>query len=242
MLICVAQLRPIPGDIEANLHKHSALLDLAMGSDVRMICFPELSLTGYEPTLARQLAMTRDDPRLSTFQTLADSGSVSIAVGVPTIAEQGTRISMLLVQPGEPPLTYSKQQLHADELPYFTHGERQIVLDVDGHSIAPAICYESLQDSHAARAAELGADIYLASVAKSARNLDKAFLHYPEIARRHSMTILMSNCVGPCDDFVARGQSAIWNSHGELLVMLDGENEGIALLDTATGEAGAHYL
>jgi predicted amidohydrolase len=121
-------------------------------------------------------------------------------------------------------------------------GEQQLILETVGHSVAPAICYESLQDSHAMSAADLGADIYLASVAKSARGVDKAFSHYPAVAHRYAMTVLMANCVGPCDDFVAVGQSAVWNSRGELLTKLNGEHEGIALLDTSTHEAGTYYL
>ena len=60
--------------------------------------------------------------------------------------------------------------------------------------------------------ADLGANIYLASVAKSARGVDKAFSHYPAVAQRYAMTVLMANCVGPCGDFVAVGQSAMWNN------------------------------
>jgi predicted amidohydrolase len=240
--ICVAQLRPIAGDIEANVRKHHALLELAVSRDAQMVCFPELSLTGYEPKLAKGLATNKDDPRLSSFQSLAGARSLCIAVGIPTIAAGGTRISMIVFQPSGARITYSKQQLHADEEPYFVRGGHQIVVAVAGHSIAPAICYESLQDSHAEQAAQLGADIYLASVAKSAGGAQRAFSHYPAVARRHTMTVLMANCVGPCDDFVAVGQSAIWSSSGELLTKLDSEHDGIALLDTVTGEVAVQYL
>lgn len=242
MRICVAQLRASSGDIEGNVRKHLALLDLALSCDAQMVFFPELSLTGYETKMAKQLATNEDDPRLNTFQTLADSRSLYIAVGIPTIAGADTRISMIVFQPGRARVIYSKQQLHADEAPYFVCGDQQIVLGAAGHSIAPAICYESLQDSHAERAAELGADIYLASVAKSAGGVNKAFAHYPAVARRHAMTVLMANCVGPCDDFVAVGQSAVWSSSGTLLTKLDSEHEGIALFDTVSREATVHYL
>jgi predicted amidohydrolase len=224
------------------MRQHLALLDLALSYDAQMVCFPELSLTGYETKLAQRLATNQDDPRLNPFQTLADSRSLSIAVGIPTVAGAGTRISLIVFQPGTARVTYSKQRLHADEAPYFVCADHQIVLSVAGHSVAPAICFESLQDSHAERAAELGADIYLASVAKSAGGVNKAFSHYPTVARRHSMTVLMANCVGPCDDFVAVGRSAVWSSNGDLLATLDSEHEGIALFDTLTREVVAHHL
>lgn len=242
MRICVAQLRPIAGDIEGNVRKHHALLELALANDARMVCFPELSLSGYEPKLAKRLATNPDDPRLDTFQALADTRSLYIAVGIPSVADGDVKISMLVFQPDRSRVTYSKQQLHADELPYFVRGDGQIVISAAGESVAPAICYESLQDSHAQRAAELGAGIYLASVAKSGRGVGEAFSHYPAVARRHAMTVLMANCVGPCDDFIAVGHSAVWSSDGELLSELDGEHEGIALFDTLTGESAVYYL
>jgi predicted amidohydrolase len=237
----VAQIRPATGDIDTNVRKHLALLSLALSCRADLVCFPELSLTGYEPKLAKQLATHQDDPRFDSFQVLAHSRLVSIAVGIPTVAEKGTRISMIVFRPGFR-VTYSKQQIHDDEMPYFVHGERQIVIEVSGHRIAPAICYESLQDSHAQQAAELGADVYLTSVAKSARGIDKALQHYPAVARRHSMTVLMANCVGSCGNFVAAGQSGVWSTSGDLLISLDGEQEGIALLDTSTREVCARYV
>src|SRR5262245_28957477 len=133
MRICVAQLRPIAGDIEANVGKHDVLLALALSQNAHLVCFPELSLTGYEPKLATHLATTYDDPRLDIFQKIADSESVYIAVGLPTISERGTRIGMVVFQPMRPGVSYAKQQLHADELPYFVEGDHQLVLDVANH-------------------------------------------------------------------------------------------------------------
>jgi predicted amidohydrolase len=241
--IGVAQFRPVAGDVAENLRKHLALIDLAASLQAELLCFPELSLTGYEPTLARKLATTIDDPRLDELQDEADARGMSIAVGAPTRSPQGVLISMIVFQPRHSRIVYSKQQLHADELPFFVQGEGQIILKSAGQSIAPAICYESLQDSHADQAADLGAGIYLASVAKPTRGVERAYAHYPAVARRLRMAVLMANCVGPCDNFVSVGQSAVWNSKGKLLAQLDDEREGIVLFDASSGEAGAaHYL
>jgi predicted amidohydrolase len=126
--------------------------------------------------------------------------------------------------------------LHADELPYFVAGSGQVVLQATDGVVAPAICYESLLDEHCDAAVALGATLYVASVAKSAKGVAKADAHYPVIARRHSLPVLMANCVGPCDDFEAAGGSAIWNARGERVARLPATGEGALLLDTATGE------
>ncbi len=56
------------------------------------------------------------------------------------------------------------------------------------------------------------------------------------IAKRYSMTVLVSNCVGHCDNFDCGGGSAAWNREGVKLAELDGAEEGILMLDTGTGE------
>ena len=126
--------------------------------------------------------------------------------------------------------------MHSDELPYFVAGLGQVTLPGANHVVAPAICYESLLDAHCDAAVALGATVYVASVAKSANGIAKADVHYPAIARRHSLHVLMANCVGPCDDFEAVGGSAIWSPRGELLARLPASDEGALLLDTGTNE------
>lgn len=239
MKLCAAQCEPVTGEIAANVLRHCGMVNLAASHGADLIIFPELSLTGYEPKLAGALATDQDDPRLDIFQQLSDQRSIIIGVGIPTVTPTSPRISMILFQPGKARQTYSKQMLHDDELPFFTCGDQQALLTAGGHVLAPAICYESLQPDHAAHAARIGADIYLASVAKPERNVVRAYGHFPAVARQHSMTVLMANALGPCDNFIAVGQSAIWNSRGELVGKLDRAREELIMIDTATGAVTA---
>lgn len=234
--LCAAQLSLEAGKIERNVRKHVAFVDVAVSHRADLIYFPELSLSGYEPKLAKDVATDPNDSRLDVFQELADEGNIVIGVGLPTRSPEGIRIAMVVFRPRRERLTYAKQQLHSDELPFFVKGERQIVFSMGDHTLAPAICYESLQSNHADRAARSGADLYLASVAKPPRNVAKAYEHYPRIARRHFMAVLMANSVGPADDFVSAGQSAVWNSSGQRVVNMDDQAEGVVMFDTSTQE------
>ena len=65
MKICVAQTRPVKGDIQSNIDNHKKLIDLAVSFGADKVIFPELSLTGYEPHLAKELATNQDDCRFS---------------------------------------------------------------------------------------------------------------------------------------------------------------------------------
>lgn len=236
MKICIAQTAPLKGTISANIEAHKRFIDLALTYSSDAIFFPELSLTGYEPELAKELATNQNDVRLDIFQQLCDKNEIIIGLGLPTISETKIRISMVIFEPNKPRKTYSKQQLHSDEFPYFENGVEQVIIKTKDVNIAPAICYESLHTSHAETAIKLGAAVYLASVAKPSKGIEKAFEHYPTIAKQYAIPVLMANCVGFCDNFLSVGQSAVWTKEGRLVGQLDNQEEGILIFDTETEE------
>ena len=119
MKICVAQTRPIKGDIARNILHHKSLTDLALSYGAEIIIFPELSITGYEPELASELATKPDDNRFDDFQVISDTHQITIGIGVPIKNESGISISMILFQPQQARQLYSKKYLHADEEPFF---------------------------------------------------------------------------------------------------------------------------
>jgi predicted amidohydrolase len=206
------------------------------------IFFSELSLTGYEPALARELATNQYDTRLDIFQETSDKNNIIIGLGLPTATASTIKISMIIFEPNKIRQTYSKQQLHSDEFPYFENGEGQVIIKSKDKNIAPAICYESLQPIHCENAFKLGADVYLASVAKPSNGVGKAFNYYPKLAKQYAMPVLMANCVGFCDNFLSVGQSAVWTKEGELAGQLDDKMEGILLFDTDTEEIIEKHL
>lgn len=149
MKIAVAQMMPQKGNILVNIEKHKALITLAASGQANAIFFPELSITGYEPELAKDLATDPYDHRFDVFQHISDTNIITIGIGVPTKSISGILVTMIIFQPNQPRQTYSKQRLHASEIPYFVGGHEQVGLTIDGIKVAPAICYESLQIEHA---------------------------------------------------------------------------------------------
>src|SRR2546430_386874 len=114
MRICAAQTRPVTGDIQANIIRHKTFIDRAVAEAAELIVFPELSLTGYEPSMAKELATDQGDNRFDDFQATSDAQGIIIGVGVPTKKEKGIRISMLLFRPHKARCAYSKSYLHPD--------------------------------------------------------------------------------------------------------------------------------
>lgn len=236
MKLCAAQTRPVKGDMQANISSHKKLIHLAIANGVDFIVFPELSITGYEPTLAGELATQLNDHRLDDFQTLSDAARITIGVGMPLKTTGGITISMLIFQPEKERGAYSKQYLHSDEEPYFVSGHNTIGLLGSEANIAPAICYELSVPEHSETAHKAGAEIYLASVVKTAAGTAKAIDTLAAIAKTYSMNVVMANCVGVCDGDVCGGRSSVWSQRGELLGQLNDTEEGILILDTDTQE------
>lgn len=234
MKICVAQTKPIKGDIARNIANHKTIIDLAISNQANIVVFPELSITGYEPELAKELATNQDDPRFDDFQKIADSAQMTIGIGVPTQHDRGICISLVIFHPHQSRQTYSKKYIHADEEEFFISGQNPTSFINNHANIALAICYELSVPEHAEHACHQGADVYIVSAAKSAAGVDQATQRLSDVASKYSMTILMSNCTGPCEGFEAAGRSAIWNSRGELIGQLSNISEGLLMIDTNT--------
>ena len=235
MKICLAQLKPVPGDIAANVNRHLHLIAQAVLQQADAIIFPELSLTGYEPALANNLATTPGDSRFTPFQGLSDAHNITIGVGLPLSQAGGISICLLFFHPNAKTSVYAKQFLHPDEEPFFIPGTNSVAFTGNEVNIALAICYELSVPGHAEDAIQNGAQFYLASVAKTAEGVGKAAVRLAQLSKDYAITTLMVNCTGTCDGTTCAGQSAVWNSKGEVLAKPDESREGILLLDTTTG-------
>jgi predicted amidohydrolase len=241
MKIALAQIQSYKGDIPANLTAHNHFLDMASTHGVEVIVFPELSITGYEPELANELATTQEDSRFNVFQDFSNVSQVTIGAGMPIETAKGIQIGMILFQPHQPRQTYAKQYLHADELPYFIPGDQQLYLTAGDTKMGLAICYELSVPHHAENVHNNGANIYLASVAKTIPGVEKAIATMAQTAAKYAMPALMVNCVGSCEGLTAGGRSSVWNDQGQLIGQLDAKREGLLIFDTLTQEVLTVY-
>lgn len=241
MKIALAQIQSVSGDIAENIKKHVLCIRKAIALKTDIIVFPELSITNYEPTLAKELAVTKGDKRFAVFQNLSDENNITIAIGIPIKATKGITISMLIFQPKKEILNYAKQQLHKDEFPYFISGKEQIYINIKNKKIAFAICYESMQEAHFLNACNSSTDIYIASVAKTEEGVKKGIIHYQQMSEKHQKTLLMVNAIGKSDNFINAGQTfAFYN--GKQIEQLNKIKEGLLIFNTQLNTAQEHYL
>lgn len=209
-LIAAAQSCAHPADLPRNLDDHLRLMRIAQARGVRLLVFPELSLTGYEPTAAAALAQPADTPLLQPLRQLAEQARMTTdgSLGV-----------------------YAKQHLHAGEERHFSAGDGGPLLEIDGLPMALAVCADFSQPSHPAHAARAGARLYIASalIGENGYPADSALL--AGYAREHGMGVLLANHGGPTGGWKAAGRSAFWNERGALVRETTGTGETLLLLE-----------
>lgn len=233
MKISIAQIEPVKGDVDRNLKKHIAFINKAISNKAGVIIFPELSLTGYEPELAKELKTTASDTRLDVLQTLSDDNDIIIGIGLPTENDNKIFISMIIFQPHKERITYSKQYLYPTEVGIFTAGNTPLVINIDKDNIlAPAICYELSNEEHHKYAHKNNATVYIASVLNSVNGVDQDIEKLSTIAQTYRMTTFMANFVGHSGGYECAGKSSIWNNEGKLIAQLDNSTEGLLIYDT----------
>ncbi len=212
--------------------------------------FPELSLTGYELDLAVDLAFAQTDPRLAPLVESASSHSMTLIVGAPVRIGPRLHLGALIVSPDRTVGVYTKRHLGAfsasasadgivppAEATVFHPGDHDPLLAIGGGTAAVAICADTSRPSHPQRAADRGANTYLASMFVIPSDFEHDVANLSAHAARHSMLVVFANFGGPSGGLASAGRSAIWSETGELLSQLDASGTGIAVAI----EAGAGW-
>jgi len=236
MRICAAQTKPIKGDFKQNIKSHLDLIDLASEENADLVIFPELSISGYEPTLAKELATTSEDKRFDVFQAKSDQNDMVIGIGLPVLNKGDLCIASIIFQPQKKRTTYLKKHLFHTEEAFFKSGESFTNLDIKDVNVGLAICYELSVPEHQKIAFDNGAEIYAASIVETVEGMDKAINKMSKTASNYSMTTLMSNCVGISGNYNCGGKSSIWNEKGELVEQLNSSDESVLIYDTQSKE------
>ncbi|WP_223606605.1 carbon-nitrogen hydrolase family protein [Chryseobacterium sp. OSA05B] len=242
MKIAAAQIKPIKGDILKNIENHKLLIKAAATQNVDLIIFPELSITGYETELAEQLSIDFQDQILDVFQKMAEDNTISITVGMPTKSDDHLFISSIIFEPESKRKMYSKRNLFPTEIPFFSKGESFCQIEISQNKIALAICYDLSDPNHSQEAYQAGSTVYTASVLNSVNGIDEDLIKLSTIAEKYHMHVVMANFIGESGGYECAGKSSGWSNTGSLLGQLNGEDEGILILDTDNDQIEKIYI
>ena len=237
MRVCLAQVRSEKGAVRRNVARHLAALHRLAPRPGDLVVFPELSLSNYDPDVAAASSVDLGDRRLIPLQEFSDSTGSVISVGAPVRSSDKPMIAQLVFSPNRPLTVVGKTHLHADEYAYFAAAPGgPVVLDLAAQ-IGVAICYEISVSEHAAALTSNGAEVYVASVAKTPRGIERGWGQLAKTAVRHQISALVVNSVGMCEGKKAGGGSAVFDQRGELVQRLGAAAEGYLIFDTVRGMA-----
>ncbi len=235
MKIATAQFSTVPGDIDSNVHTMYGLLRAAAGQGARLVVFPELAVSGYEPALIAKdpgLWVTEDDPRLDPVREVCRATGTAAVVNcvARTDGERPAIASLVFGVRGEPLARYDKQHLHGDENDLFAAGAVDGRFTLDGVRFALATCRDNRFPELAERARADNCHVYLASSAHDADS-DAFEALYPVRARDYGLYVALANTVGLSGAGDCRGGSALWGPDGEPLAAAGATDPGLAVAD-----------
>ena len=236
--LAAAQAVSIAGDLPANIARHLAFMRQAAEQGVEFLLFPELSLTGYERSLAAGLAMMPADPVLAPLRELARELKLVTVVGMPIrLSADGPVLIGALTFGADGSLqVYSKQHLHDGEEVAFAPGHGGEPLTIADERIALAVCADFSHASHPLRAAQSEANLYATSVliTENGYRPDTALLQ--GYARDHGMAVLMANHGGMTGGWQSAGRSALWAAGGQRVVVAEGEGDVLVIGRRVAGQ------
>ncbi|MEV6809617.1 carbon-nitrogen hydrolase family protein [Streptomyces sp. NPDC051132] len=221
--VAVAQTVARPGDTLHNAAEAAAVIARAADAGVRVVQFPELSLTGYEPGwLTAHLpagALALDGPSLTAVREACRATGVTAVVGAPVPAGTKSAISAIAVGGDGGILAhYRKSRLEEHERRLFVPGTESRTLTVDGWRLALGICYDASFPEHARAAARSGADAYLCGGAFVRGDSDhRRSVYFPARALENTFYVLFANFVGPQGPWDFCGRSAVYGPDGRTL-------------------------
>lgn len=218
MKIAAAQIEVKDKNIDFNIQQHLKACRRAYEEGVRLIAFPEMSLTGYLREEAEDYAFYENDERLKPIMDFASNHEMIIVAGAPISIAGKLYIGEFIIYPHRNIQLYTKQYLHeGEDVAFCSSFEYNPQIKLGDDIISLAICADVENPQHPKDAKINGANLYIPSVFyldTSMTNLHKKLADY---AKGHSMNILLSNFIGQSYNMNAGGKIAFWNDKGELL-------------------------
>ena len=222
MRILLAQLAPVPGDLDRNTGRLASAVRAAR-CDIAV--FPELYLSGYRiGDRFHRLALKEGDRTLSTLHELSRETGTAIVVGAPLgSTERAGEVhnAALAVSPEGGLRVQVKRYLPTfgpfEEGVPFTPTEQSRPVSLAEASVGLEICYDSFFPEVSRDLALAGAEllIVISAAPVTSRRLFERIL--PARAIENAMPVVYVNRVGVEDGIVFGGGSAAWDPRGELV-------------------------
>ncbi|MBN1214521.1 MAG: NAD+ synthase [Candidatus Lokiarchaeota archaeon] len=231
LLICIAQINPIAGDIEYNFNKIKSIIQLNQNAD--FIIFPEMVLMGY-PIMDH------------IYDPLIRRKNLEAIEKIKNIDSKSTIIFGTFTEPNE-----IKEKIHCfynsaiiinnkkiiyvenkrllpdydvfDEHRYFSFDKKFDPIEIDGIKVGILICEDVWDENYDIKVAEplvMNSAEILIVINASPYHIGKTQERFKIVKKKSeflSIPIIYVNMVGGLDEIVFDGQSFITNSLGQII-------------------------
>ena len=146
------------GDLDGNLSRILTVCDEASGKESDMVCFPELSLTGYSMPGSASFEMPDDGPRIGAILDKSSDTGMCICFGY---VGRGPTIRQAVVENGRLIGHYDKTHLGDREETVIEAGRELNTIETSRAVLGIQLCWESHFPEITTTYALKGADIVL---------------------------------------------------------------------------------
>ena len=248
MRILLAQLAPLPGELDRNAERVAAAVR-AVRTDLAV--FPELYLSGYRiGDRFHQLALREGDPTLSVLRRVARESGTTLLLGAPLAStERAGEVhnAALAVLPSGELRVQVKRYLPTfgpfEEGVPFTPADTSVPVRLVGASVGVEVCYDAFFPEVSRQLALGGAELLvnISAAPVTSRKLFERLL--PARAIENAVPVVYVNRVGVEDGVVFGGGSGAWDARGEPIPTATVEflpkapEESLALLEVDLAES-----
>ena len=210
------------GDVGANLERMRGMVAAAADDGAELVCFPELSLSGYllEPADYSSALLAAVEGAELELAAEARRHGVGLVYGAPMLIDGGLRNTVVLQPATGGRLVYAKSHMVARERGVFVPGNDFVV---DERGVGLACCYDLAFPEVARVLALRGATLLLVPMAWE---VERGFVMRHVATARAVENVAHVICVnqsGTVGDLRFRGASCVVDPLGEVAVTLGAE-------------------
>ena len=167
MKLGLVQMRCEKGAIEENLASTRAYLEEGMKQDVDIMCFPEMSITGYvNPLRNTEVILHLGGPEVTRFVNMTNDMHITAIAGIIEGNPHGKPfITQIVAYEGKVQGIYRKQTIVEDEVEWFAPGSTLAVFQHPKVSFGVSICADIGTPELFVEQARLGAQIIFEAAA-----------------------------------------------------------------------------
>ena len=238
--ISMSQINTIVGSLDSNTKKIIDKITKAKKEKSNVICFPELSITGYPPEdlVLSDLFIKNNIKALNSIKK--HTKNIIVIVGFIDKDINGIYNSAAILNNGKIIEIYRKTKLPNygvfDEKRYFHSGSKVVVIQKNDIKIGISICEDIWDDYEICKLQSNYGCNLLININGSPYDIDKKqsrINHLSSVSKNCNAHLVYLNLVGGQDELIFDGSSLVFNNFGNVIYSLPSfeEKDGVVDLD-----------